>query len=251
MATIFEKLANPLPPAKVSWRIGQIAKKDPQKASALCYIDARDVMARLDEVVGPENWEDTYEETAKGRILCTIAIRHDGRWIKKTDAAGDTQVEAEKGAVSDAFKRAAVKWGIGRYLYDIPMQWVQIDQYRQILKSEHPKLQRALPGSRVYSDDEDGHSEPQTPKEDKPAQLPSTDKPPAQRKNYAVVATSKEEFLDGLLKHLQAVTSADEIQWVQDDNINGIKRLPRPDYEVLQKAVGVAMDRLHTKAAAE
>jgi hypothetical protein len=43
---------------------------------------------------------------------------------RRQTAAGDSDVEEEKGAISDAFKRAAVKWGIGRYLYDMPTPWV-------------------------------------------------------------------------------------------------------------------------------
>jgi len=48
-------------------------------------------------------------------------------WIWKADGAGDTDVEAEKGAISDAFKRAAVKWGVGRYLYDLDSPWVALE----------------------------------------------------------------------------------------------------------------------------
>ena len=92
-------------------------------ALALAYLDARDVMDRLDSAVGPANWRDSYEETSKGRLLCTLSIRVDGEWISKADGAGNTDVEGEKGAISDALKRAAVKWGIGRYLYDLGNVW--------------------------------------------------------------------------------------------------------------------------------
>lgn len=164
-ATIFKKLSDPLPPNKVSWRVGQITKNDKNKASALCYIDARDVMERLDEVVGPECWTDSYCETPKGRVICTISIKVNDEWVSKSDAAGDTAVEAEKGAISDAFKRAAVKWGIGRYLYDVPMQWVAVDDYKKILKSEFPKLERALPGSKI-ADGQDDDAPPSAGKDD-------------------------------------------------------------------------------------
>lgn len=148
-------LSKPFDPSKVHWRVGQVSKKNPTKATALCYIDARDVMERFDEVCGPGNWEDSYTETARGRVICTIRVKVDGEWVGKSDGAGDTAIEGEKGGISDAFKRAAVKWGVGRYLYDIPAQWVQIDQYKKILPSEAPKLQKALPGSRVdMADDE-------------------------------------------------------------------------------------------------
>ena len=106
-----EELKKPFPADAISWRIGQKSKTKP-KAKMLCYIDARDVMDRLDQVCG-YNWSDSYQEVM-GRIVCTITIGNQSR----TDGAGDTDIEAEKGGLSDAFKRAAVKWGIGRYLYN-------------------------------------------------------------------------------------------------------------------------------------
>lgn len=112
----------------VSWR-AQSLTRDGSKALALAYIDARDVMERLDDVCGPENWQDTYTETARGRVICTISILCGDTWVAKSDGAGNTDVEGDKGAISDAFKRAAVKWGVGRYLYDIPAPWVPCETY--------------------------------------------------------------------------------------------------------------------------
>ncbi|ANI76460.1 hypothetical protein EP837_00001 [Sphingobium sp. EP60837] len=110
----------------VHWR-AQTLKGDGTAAMALAYIDARDVMRRLDEVCGPDGWSDSYTETAKGRLLCTISIKCGDAWISKSDGAGDTDVEGEKGAISDAFKRAAVKWGVGRYLYDMDAIWAECE----------------------------------------------------------------------------------------------------------------------------
>lgn len=116
-------LAKPFPKEAVSWR-AQSLNQAKDKALALAYIDARDVMNRLDEVCGPENWSDSYTETPKGRIIATIAIKIGGEWVSKSDGAGETDVEGDKGAISDALKRAAVKWGIGRYLYELESPWV-------------------------------------------------------------------------------------------------------------------------------
>lgn len=109
--TQIEKLKAPFPVEALHWRLGQ-TNKAKTKAMMLVYIDARDVMDRLDEVFGLD-WQDEYKEV-KGRIICTITVNG----VSKSDGAGDTDFEAEKGGLSDAFKRAAVKWGIGRYLYD-------------------------------------------------------------------------------------------------------------------------------------
>lgn len=142
---LFVALAAPFPADRVSWRVGS-TMADKKKGMALAYIDARDVMDRLDSVVGPANWRRVHPH-ANGRTLCSLEIKINGEWVAKEDGAGDTDVEAEKGALSDAFKRAAVNWGIGRYLYDLPSPWVEIEQagksYR-IAEKEHEKLQALL-----------------------------------------------------------------------------------------------------------
>ncbi len=126
--TLQEKLECPLPPSRVSWRIGR-KNADKTKASLLAYIDARDVMEMLDRCVGFENWQCRYPLARDGLLICEVGLRINGEWQWRANGAGDTQVEAEKGKCSDAFKRAAVVWGIGRYLYGLPSPWVQIDQY--------------------------------------------------------------------------------------------------------------------------
>jgi len=126
-----KKFKEPFAANVIHWRPGS-TNKDKTKCIALAYVDARDVMKRLDEVVGPENWKDSYEEFASGRLICTLYIRIDGEWIGKSDGAGDSAIEGAKGGISDALKRAAVRWGIGRYLYYLPTKWVEMNKYRQI-----------------------------------------------------------------------------------------------------------------------
>ena len=122
-------LSKPFPQDAVHWRVQgtPIERNGKWSAMALAYIDARDVMDRLDEVCGPENWQTEYHETAKGRLICRLSIRVTDEWVTKSDGAGDTDVEGEKGAISDALKRAAVSWGIGRYLYRLSSPWVECE----------------------------------------------------------------------------------------------------------------------------
>jgi hypothetical protein len=131
MSEMFDKLRAEFPRDAVSWR-AQSMKADGTAAMALAYIDARDVMNRLDDVCGPDGWQDRYEFHGS-RTVCYLSITPNGGvdWITKADGAGDTDVEAEKGGISDAFKRAAVKWGIGRYLYDLPAPWVNCESYEK------------------------------------------------------------------------------------------------------------------------
>lgn len=138
----FERLAAPFPPERVSWRVGSV-KKDGTAAMALAYLDARDVMERLDEVCSPGGWQNRYTH-ADRKTICEIGIFCNDEWVWKADGAGDSDIEAEKGALSDAFKRAAVRWGIGRYLYNLESPWVQIDQWKKILPAELTKLRKIL-----------------------------------------------------------------------------------------------------------
>jgi hypothetical protein len=145
MTIDFSALSAPFSPDAVSWRVGS-TNKDKTKGMALAYLDARDVMCRLDEACGPANWQDRYEFHG-ARTVCYLSIRVDGEWITKADGAGDSDVEAEKGAISDALKRAAVKWGVGRYLYDMASPWVAIEAFGRsykIAEGEHTKLRRLL-----------------------------------------------------------------------------------------------------------
>lgn len=125
MSNVFEQLSAPFNPNDVSWRVGP-TNKEKTKGMALAFLNARDVMARLDAVCGPAGWQNRYSMDGK-KTVCEIGIKCGDEWIWKADGAGDSDMEAEKGALSDAFKRAAVRWGIGRYLYETNTPWVEIE----------------------------------------------------------------------------------------------------------------------------
>lgn len=114
------KLDAPFSASDLEWRVQRTMSNG--KGVLIPYITARAIMDRLDEVVGKENWEDSYKDITvdgKAGCECTIAIHISDSWVKKSDAAGATQVEAIKGSRSASLRRAAVKWGIGRYLYEM------------------------------------------------------------------------------------------------------------------------------------
>lgn len=86
------------------------------------YVTARTVMNRLDDVLGPAGWWDSYELLNDGSILCRLTIRlPDGSTLTKCDVGGISKMkdesDSEKSGASDALKRAAVKFGVARYLY--------------------------------------------------------------------------------------------------------------------------------------
>lgn len=151
--TVWERLAAPFNPEIVHWRVGSTTQ-DKTSGLALAYVDARDVMNRLDSVLGPTGWGNrSHSDGAK--TFCELSIKdpETGEWVTKSDGAGDTNFEGDKGAISDAFKRAAVRWGIGRYLYDVKSTWVKIEpsgKSFKIKESELSKLQDLLPRAETH-----------------------------------------------------------------------------------------------------
>ena len=122
----------------VKWRKGYKNGKD------LVYIDARDVMDRLDTVFGVDGWQTKYEYMGD-RMICNLSVRFDLEWITKSDGAGDSNIEGEKGGISDSLKRAAVLLGIGRYLYNPnafnanrePASWATPEGFDQLMEKRN------------------------------------------------------------------------------------------------------------------
>jgi hypothetical protein len=94
------------------------------------YIDVRAVAEILDRVVGPANWsfEKQGPEQADKGWVChgRLTIFTDGREVVREDIGGGSgDIETGgKGAVSDALKRAAVQFGLGRALYRLDHAWI-------------------------------------------------------------------------------------------------------------------------------
>lgn len=131
LATILPGLKKQMP---YKWRVQSFSK---YKAEATCvaYIDARDVMDRLDEVCF-YGWHRNHEEL-KGRIYAGIGIMlPSGKIMWRWDCGTESNTEAEKGESSDSFKRACVNVGVGRFLYDLKIQRVPANKKK--IQGEYP-----------------------------------------------------------------------------------------------------------------
>lgn len=122
-------LTQPLTADEIEWKI--IAAKG--NTTLAPYIDARAVMARLDQAFGPFGWQVRYAPAQVGSehgVIAAIAIKNPetGEWVEKQDGSGASDMEPFKGGISGALKRAATAWGIGRELYTYP---------RVIVEGEH------------------------------------------------------------------------------------------------------------------
>ena len=171
LAGVLKELKKPFDPKDVEWRI-QKKSKDGTKGMAMAYIDARAIANRLDEVVARnmiDGWSVDYrpidmgtvkrqrrgfdtEEPIKG-FICAITLYTGGEKYTREDGANLTDFEAFKGGLSGAFKRAASAWGIGRYLYDLPVTWAPIDNWGNVVRKPNLPLW-ALP---------EGYVQPQEP----------------------------------------------------------------------------------------
>ncbi len=144
--TLTEQLAEPFDADEVKFKPGVISGN---RALALPYVDARVIQDRLDEVLGVAGWQDEYECLPDGSVVCRLRLRLGEEWITKMDVGGQSEQPDEgdrrKAAFSDALKRAAVKFGVGRYLYRLEPQWVDYDSQKKKIVKPPKLLAPALP----------------------------------------------------------------------------------------------------------
>lgn len=147
-----EKLKSPFDPKDVSWK-PQTVNYNAETALAVAYADPRCYIDRLNEVFGIGGWSDNYHFLAtpftkfiKGKkawkdtpatedklvpgnkVVCvatiTIHTKDDKTYERiEVSSTGDSDASDDNAATSaeaQAFKRAAMKLGIGRYLYELP-----------------------------------------------------------------------------------------------------------------------------------
>lgn len=108
------------------WRVQSFSKNKPV-ATVMAYIDARDAMDMLDKhcLYG---WTRRHYEVDK-KVYCSVGIyMPDGTLHERSDCGVESNQDAEKGQASDAFKRACVNWGVGRFLYDMDIQYVDTNE---------------------------------------------------------------------------------------------------------------------------
>lgn len=123
----FKDLLAPFAAEDIEWRV-QRADVTRGWALVLAYVTNRAIQERLDEVATPGKWKNEFSTAPDGGVLCGISIKAGDEWVTKYDGANNTQVEAVKGGLSSAMKRAAVQWGIGRYLYKLDSTLVNMQE---------------------------------------------------------------------------------------------------------------------------
>lgn len=196
-------LCNPFDPAELEWKPANM-KQGTTKSPALAYLTARAVMDRLDRVLGPAGWATEYRELRLGdavAVECALSIRFPGTpgWVTRRDVCEPSNIEGVKGAYSGALKRAAVQFGVGRYLYWLDSPWVDLDQRQRIPSSAIAKLAKslptwALPGGSGHPGQDIApivEAEPEDEPERKPARQPASKQKP-ERESEQKIDLSKD-----------------------------------------------------------
>jgi hypothetical protein len=139
MNDILTELRAPFHPSAIQWKPGSV-NKDQTKALAMAYADLRAYQNRLDEVLGLD-WSVSYLPWGEGRIVCHLTIS--GVTRSSTGEAGSQSERNEIGGTSaeaQAMKRACSAFGLGRYLYELPTVWVELDDKKNFTPAAKAKL---------------------------------------------------------------------------------------------------------------
>lgn len=181
---ILRALSDPFPESEIQWRAGATSG-DKRRAQALPYADPRSYEDRLDEVLGAAGgwWECEFRPWGNEKIIAKVTLAVPAETVvnappveavpglppASSDFAGtifqatyrlisrESTGEFDDGdrishgptAEAQAFKRACSKFGLGRYLYSIPIVWVEYDEQRRRLVQTPELPDRFLPGGGV------------------------------------------------------------------------------------------------------
>jgi len=129
---LMQALAAPFDPREVKFKPAVLSGR---RALALAYVDPRLIQDRLNMVLGAAGWRDEYEALPDGSIVCRLRLRLGDAWITKMDFGSlpghPNEVDSRKAACGEALRRAAVKFGIGRYLYRLAAPWLDYDPQKR------------------------------------------------------------------------------------------------------------------------
>jgi hypothetical protein len=130
-ADVWARLAAPLSNEAISWRQDgkPITRDDKVLARFVAYVEANTVRERLDSVV-PGEWDLTLTPLPQiagepsGETTCSFKARLQVLGVVREDVGTGRDY---KQAATDAFKRAAVRFGIAHELYAYGQNWVELD----------------------------------------------------------------------------------------------------------------------------
>jgi hypothetical protein len=264
-----DALRDKFDPEDIEWRVQRAGKGQDGKiwAWVVPYITNRAIMERLDSVVGPGSWKNEYFAGPGGGVCCCLSIKIDGEWVGKVDGSDNTDIEPIKGGLSTSMKRAAVHWGIGRYLYDLEPGRANIHDQGAHYSSENKKTgvpafkwdPPLLPASAVpanYYDDEEKEKRQQRGRSQPAKSKPNGngaghDPPPSGR--YRGTPGSEVSAISTRLATLQHAPDERAINrvWAQVEGLNNSGEITAEDYKRLEDAKKERLEKLGVGAGAD
>jgi hypothetical protein len=144
------ELEMPFDPSVVEWRVTNTSNNG-KRGQLMPYADPRAYSDRLNRLVTPAGWTRAYAvqtsavvqrdknrgPAAKVLVTCDLTIIGVGSKSGTGEEWSDNE-NALTAADAQSFKRACSCFGLGRYLYDIAGEWVDLDQHKRPKKK--PKL---------------------------------------------------------------------------------------------------------------
>lgn len=137
-----------LKPTEIECRIGGTDKqtKANGKVSILLYIDSRCVTKYLDEHFGMYDWQTEFY-SVNGLTIGKLGLWDEkkGCWIWKSDTGSESTIEAEKGLISDCYKRLLSRIGVTE-LYSAPQIYIDsnIAKYLKVKEIEYNEEERII-----------------------------------------------------------------------------------------------------------
>jgi hypothetical protein len=145
---LLAELEVPFSPEQVQWRVTNTTN-DKKRGQVVPYADPRAYTDRLNTLFSPQGWTREYkvetmsnitrvkkgESLLSGKVLVTCTVTIIGLWSHC--GTGEEWADDDNSVTSadaQAFKRACSCFGLGRYFYDVPAIWVDLDQNRQPAK---------------------------------------------------------------------------------------------------------------------
>ena len=145
---LLNALAEPFPQEAVSWRAGALSR-DKKRAQALPYAEPRVYEDRLNTVC-PGDWSVRFVPWGDNRIICELTVH--GVTRSSTGEENDGGFAPGTAAEAQAFKRACSKFGLGRYLYDIGIDWIDYDEDKRRLVKTPNLPDRFLPTKKAATE---------------------------------------------------------------------------------------------------
>jgi hypothetical protein len=119
---LLERLREPFPDTDIEWRVQRTLRRNSKwYAVVLPYVTSRAIMNRLDDVFGLTGWKNEFLQWGERGVKCRLWVKIGDEWLYREDGASfednKEHIDQIKSTCSNALKRAAVQFGIGRYLY--------------------------------------------------------------------------------------------------------------------------------------